>query len=45
MIAASHCSPQRFVIRHSGGHIIPGSTATAARVADFLAHVQQQLDA
>jgi hypothetical protein len=32
---------QRFVIRHSSGHIIPSNKAVTGRVRDFLLHVQQ----
>ena len=34
--------PQRFVVRHAGGHVIPASKAVAGRLHDFLAHVQHQ---
>lgn len=33
---------QRFVVRHSCGHIIPSSKAVVHRIRDFLLHVQQQ---
>ncbi|KAI3426290.1 hypothetical protein D9Q98_008663 [Chlorella vulgaris] len=32
---------QRFVIRHSSGHIIPSNKAVTGRVRNFLLHVQQ----